>query len=305
MTDISTHTSLALHQSTLKQVTSFNGKGLHTGRHVNMKVYPAEANSGIVFQRTDKKGNNVLIPATWRYAMTMPLSSAIQHPDGVHVRTIEHFLAACYACDIDNALIELNGEELPLLDGSAQPFIEGLMQAGIKEQNENRRYIKITKPISIEKDQRHIQLLPADELSADVTLTLPEIGEQRWQGKLTPGIFSKEIASARTYSRVKRAIQGFLLSRLLGIKIGRGATLKNSLVVTKKGVLNKGGLRMPDELVRHRVVDLTGDLMLTGSRIIGHVTGYRLSHDLNQMLVKAIFDHEDAWQWYEVKDISS
>lgn len=284
-------------QHTLAQTVTFEGKGLHTGKRTKVRLHPANSGTGIRFRRVDPKGQNIEIPATMQYAKPLVLSSGIRHPSGIQIRTIEHLMAALYACSIDNVLIEIKGEEVPILDGSASPFVDGILQNGIYQQNAARQCIRILKRIRVEKDNRSIQIEPADTFSGEFTLTLRAIGKQYWRGPLDPASFRETIVKARTFTPLRRAIQGYIMSRLAGVPLGRGASLANTLVVTRKGVLNKGGLRVPDELVRHRVLDAVGDLMLSGAHIIGHLVAYRTCHALNQALVSRLLETPDAWSW--------
>lgn len=283
-------------QGTVVDDVVFTGKGLHSGKRVRVCVRPAGPDTGIVFHRIDRAGRDTRILADWRHAEPRILSSGLQADNGVRVRTMEHLLAALYACQVDNALVELDREELPLLDGSAAEFVAGLEAVGVVRQDAPRHCIRILEPVRVEEEGRWVSLLPAERFEADVTLTLPEVGRQRWQGRLDPAAFREEIAPARTFGRLKRAIQAFFIGKLPGVQLCRGAGLRNALVVTRNGVLNRGGLRMPDEFVRHRILDAMGDLMLAGAPIVGRFEGLRSSHVLNQRLVRALMERPDAWR---------
>lgn len=283
-------------QGTVADSVCFTGRGLHSGKRVRLRVHPAEPDTGIVFQRVDRAGRDTRIPATWRHAEPRVLSSGLQADNGVRIRTMEHLLAALYACQIDNALIEVDREELPLLDGSSDEFVRGLEAVGVVRQQAPRRCIRILELVRVEDEGRWVSLRPADRFEADLTLTLPEVGRQRWQGGLDPAAFRREIAPARTFGRLKRAIQAFFLGKIPGVQLCRGAGLGNALVVTRSGVLNRGGLRMPDEFVRHRILDAMGDLMLAGAPIVGRFEGLRSSHALNQRLVRELMACPGAWR---------
>jgi UDP-3-O-[3-hydroxymyristoyl] N-acetylglucosamine deacetylase len=287
----------ALRQHTLAAAVRFSGRGLHTGRRVTTRIGPAQADAGIVFRRVDRRGGTTDIPARWENAVPMVLSSGLRHENGTRVRTIEHLLAALYACGIDNAVVELDAEEPPILDGSSAEYVAGLDGAGTVPQDAARRYIRIVQPLSVEQDDRRIAVRPADEFGIELSLTLPETGEVGWSGTLSPASFRREIAAARTFARFKRAAQAFLISRLTPVSLCRRSSLANAHVLTRRGTLNRGGMLMPAEPARHRVLDLVGDLMLAGAPIIGHITGWRTAHAINQAFVRLLFARPDAWRW--------
>lgn len=280
-------------QGTIKGSASFKGRGLHTGKRSQITVYPADENTGIIFKRIDKAGKNTEILAHWKNTKKLPLCTCIASPDnGVHVRTIEHLMAAFYACGIDNALVEIHGSELPIMDGSSEPFINEISKAGVVEQASSRKIFRIKQNIEVIEADKSILIEAADSLVVDVTISLSKIGRLNWSGKVTPELFSEEIASARTFGRLKNGMLA-QLTRFSKDPICLGASTRSALVVVKGDkVLNKGGLRMPNEYVRHRVLDLMGDLMLSGGHVYGKITAISPAHRLTHKLLQQIFNDD-------------
>lgn len=289
-------------QGTISKPISFKGKGLHTGKRAQITIHPADANSGIVFRRIDKAGRNANgsadngteILAHWENTKRLPLCTCIASTkNDIHVRTIEHLMAAFYACGIDNALIDVNGTELPILDGSAQKYVKKINEIGVKQQTISRRVFKVTKAFEIkENDHCFLKIEPADSLSIDVTISLLKIGRLNWKGEMSPELFSEQISSARTFGRLKNGLLA-QLTRFRKDPICLGANTKSAVVVVRGDkVLNKGGLRMPDEYVRHRLLDLVGDLMLSGGHIQGKITAFSPAHRMTHALLRQIFTEQ-------------
>ncbi len=281
---MSSFNNLAL-QGTIKIPVSFKGRGLHTGKRSQITVNPADENSGIIFKRIDKKGQRTEILAHWKNTKKLPLCTCIASSEnGVHIRTIEHLMAAFYACGIDNALVEVNGSELPIMDGSALEFVTEINKAGVEDQKSPRKIIQVTKTLEVREDKKYIKIEPADGLFVDVTISLQKIGRLNWSGEITPEIFLEQISAARTFGRLKNGLLA-QLTRFSKDPICLGANTSSAVVVVRGDkVLNKGGLRMSDEYVRHRLLDLVGDLMLSGGYIHGKITAlspaHRLTHEL-------------------------
>lgn len=295
-------------QGTILNPVSFKGKGLHTGRRSRITVHPADTNTGIIFRRIDKAGRSVdgenkfqatNILAHWKNTKKLPLCTCIANTEDIHVRTIEHLMAAFYACGIDNALVEVKGSELPILDGSSKMYVEKINEVGVKQQHANRRIFRITKPFEVVEGNRFLRIEPADYLSVDITISLRIIGRLNWSGEITPELFSQEISPARTFGRLKNGLLA-QLSRFSKDPVCLGANTKSALVVVRGDkVLNKGGLRMPDEYVRHRLLDLVGDLMLSGGHIQGKITAFSPAHRMTHGLLRKI---NDANAFVEVKE---
>ena len=257
-----------------------------------MAMIPAPAGSGIVFRRTDLAGRGVSIPADWRHVADMPMCTAIE-ADGVKIATIEHVMAALAGGSIDNLLIEVQGPELPIMDGSAWGFVFMIECAGVVELEAPRRFVKILRPVTLSAGGRSVSLRPGEGFAIDfeVDYGAGAIAPQRCEIELVDGAFKNELSRARTF--------GFLheVDALRAAGLARGASLENAIVVTHDGVLNEGGLRFPDEFVRHKALDALGDLYLAGAPIMGRFEGRRSGHKLNHRLLRALFQRRDAWCW--------
>jgi UDP-3-O-[3-hydroxymyristoyl] N-acetylglucosamine deacetylase len=278
-------------QKTLKSSIHCRGVALHTGAHVGMTLYPAPVDRGIVFRRADQGGAEVR--AVWRNVKESPLCTMLDNGDGVSVATVEHLLAAFAGCEIDNAVVELDGPEVPAMDGSAAPFVFLIECAGIAEQDAPRRAIKILKPVSVGDDGRSAELSPGDALTMSFTIDFAAnaIRHQSIRVMLDPDTFKNEIASARTFGFAEE------IDALRGAGLARGGSLDNAVVIGGGEVLNRDGLRFKDEFVRHKVLDAFGDLYLAGAPILGHFSGHRSGHALNCQLLRALFADRSAWTW--------
>jgi len=250
-------------------------------------LLPAAPDSGVVFRRADLDG--ALVPARIAYAKKLVRCSGLETDDAT-IRTCEHLLAALYACSIDNALIDMDAEEVPILDGSARLLVEAVRRAGSVEQAAPRRRIVVSEPMESRDGERFVRLEPAEDLSVDLSLTLRRFGVLTWSGPLDRETVAREICPARTFSPLRHALPVKLFSLLTGTSVARGASLNNLLVYALGRVWNPGGLRFEDELPRHRVLDILGDLMLAGAEVVGRITAFRSSHSLNQDLVRVLVD---------------
>ncbi|MEA2782381.1 MAG: UDP-3-O-[3-hydroxymyristoyl] N-acetylglucosamine deacetylase [Rhodospirillaceae bacterium] len=279
-------------QTTLKNSIHCSGTALHHGGHVTMAMHPAPADTGIVFRRSDLAGKGVAIPADWRHVADMPMCTSLM-AEGVQVATIEHVMAALAGCGVDNLLIEINGPELPIMDGSAWPFVFLIECAGIAELDAPRRYLRILHPVSLTTGARSVSLSPGEGfiISFEVDYDSGAIARQHCEVDLGGGAFKNELSRARTF--------GFLheVDALRAAGLARGASLDNAIVVTGDGVLNEGGLRFPDEFVRHKMLDVLGDLYLAGAPIVGRFEGRCSGHKLNHRLLRALFQRREAWCW--------
>jgi UDP-3-O-[3-hydroxymyristoyl] N-acetylglucosamine deacetylase len=292
--DAARQTQPVLRQTTLKNAIHCSGTAVHHGGHVTMAMLPAPAGHGIVFRRTDIAGKGVSIPADWNHVADMPMCTALED-QGVQIATVEHLMAALSGCGIDNLLIEVNGPELPIMDGSAWPFVFLIECAGVSELAATRRYLRILSDVSIGAAGRSVALMPGERftLSFEVDYDTSAIARQMGEIDLVDGAFKNELSRARTF--------GFLheVDALRAAGLARGASLDNSIVVTGDGILNEGGLRYPDEFVRHKMLDALGDLYLAGAPIIGRFEGRRSGHKLNHRLLRALFQRREAWCWSE------
>lgn len=288
--EISSH----LCQGTVAAPVRFSGPGLHHGRKSELELLPAGPDQGVVFHLERGSGAETRIPARWNMIRTLPLSTCLAK-GAVKIRTVEHLMAALYACGIDNAIIRVTGDEVPLLDGSAQPFIELIKSIGVNRSLVPRKQLRLTKPIQVTSGKSWARLRPAPRLVLDVVAGLGGFPAKRWRGPMNRETFIREIAPARTYGHLMRGIQAKLLTFFLPNPICLGANLNNAVVAHRGRILTPGGLRFPDEFVRHRVLDLMGDLMLAGADVIGHLTCRRPTHELNRRLLEAVLAETLPW----------
>ena len=280
-------------QRTLKSAIHCSGIGLHNGLRVSMTLCPAAPNTGIVFRRLDLPAGQNEIAATWRNAVETPLCTTLVGDGGATVSTIEHLMSALVGCDIDNAVVELTGSEVPIMDGSAAPFLFLIDCAGTTEQAAPRRAIRILKPVSVMDGSRAAHLRPGDGFVVDFEIDFdsPVIARQRWRVDVDRHSYRNDIAPARTF--------GFLsdVEKLRALGLARGGSLDNAVVIEGDRILNEGGLRFDNEFVRHKVLDCIGDLYLAGGPIIGQFQGYCAGHALTLRLLRALFAEQDAWTW--------
>lgn len=285
---------LLVPQTTLATAFARSGPGLHTAGYANVCVLPAEADTGIVFRRCLKDRGHVIVPALWHASVTQPLCTALQAADGSLVRTVEHLLAALSASGVDNAVVDLDAEELPILDGSAAPWCEAIRQAGLTQLNAPRRSICVRKRVCVEDGRRSITITPADHLFIEARLALAHFGEMSWHGSITPQIFAEELAPSRSFGRIKWALPLKLYARFSGRPLLRGANLSTTAAIFGNRII--GGMRVPDEPVRHRILDLIGDLSLAGHPIRGHVSAAHTGHSLNHTLVAKLMRDRTSWE---------
>ncbi len=253
-----------------------------------MTLRPAAPDSGIVFRRSDAGAE---IRADWRNSVESALSTVLSNREGIQVATVEHLLAALSGNRIDNAVVELDGPEVPIMDGSAAPFVRLIESAGTKIQNAPRRAIKIMKPVEVAESGSSAALLPGSEfsMSFEIEFDNPLIRHQHISLSIDPEAFNSELAPARTFGLLDD------WPRLQAAGLARGGSLDNAIVVSGDRVLNAGGLRFADEFVRHKLVDAIGDLFLAGGAIIGHFRGSRSGHALTRRLLAAVFADSEAW----------
>ena len=279
-------------QTTLKDEISCAGRGLHSGTRVSMALLPAEADSGIVFRRTDLAVRGAEIAARWDNVVDTRMCTTIGNAEGVVVGTIEHLVATLAGLQVDNVTVEVNGPELPVMDGSAEPFAFLIECAGIREMDAPRRVIEILKPVSVGNDEKSAVLMPGagSTYSFEIEFASGAIGRQLRAFDLSNGAFRRELASARTFG-FREEIDAMHASGL-----ARGGSLANAVVVDGSTVLNPEGLRFRDEFVRHKLLDSLGDMRLAGHQLLGHFHGYRSGHALNIRLLRRLFADDSAWR---------
>ncbi|RUP15629.1 MAG: UDP-3-O-acyl N-acetylglycosamine deacetylase [Methylobacterium sp.] len=280
-------------QATLSHPFERSGRSLHSGRHATVRVSPAPAGHGIVFRRRLKDGRTVDVPADWRLRESQPLSSAVRR-EGVLVRTIEHLMASLSALRIDNVLAEIDADELPIFDGSATPWCEAIRAAGRSEQTLPCRVIRLLRPVAVENGRRRLQIEPGDGLHISGHLALAHFGSVDWSGAITPEGFEREIAPARSFGRYLRAMAGRAYGFVRGTDFLQGVSPRSAALLVRGHVL--GGMRVPDEPVRHRILDLVGDLALAGHPIEGRISAFHTGHELNHALVAALMSDSSAWE---------
>ncbi|MFN3354317.1 MAG: UDP-3-O-acyl-N-acetylglucosamine deacetylase [Brevundimonas sp.] len=268
------------------------GVGVHTGRRVRLVVRPAPANTGIVFVRTDVRDRDNRIPVSGEAVVEARLNTMIQNAAGVQLSTIEHLMAALCALGVSNAVIEVDGPELPILDGSALPFVQLLDRAGFRRQEAPVRYIEILEPIRVEEGDKSAVLLPCDryEMRFEIEFPTPVIGRQVVDFVVDEATFRKEIMAARTFGFAHE------VEALRQAGLARGGSLENAVVIDGDEILNPGGLRMEREFVRHKALDAIGDLYVLGAPLIGRYEGVKAGHALNNKLVRALLDAPQAWR---------
>lgn len=283
-------------QRTLKKTITISGIGLHSGSRITMKLRPATAHTGIIFHRTDGE-QTVSIKACSENVVDTRMATVLGR-GGKTVSTIEHLMAALSAFGIDNLHIDLDGAEVPVLDGSAAPYAREIQQVGVQLLGESRKFIAIRKPLEIIEGEKRISIIPSRfcRITFDIAFDHPAISVQNYSMKLTTENFCKEIAPARTF--------GFLheVEYLKANGLARGGSLENAVVIDKSGIMNPEGLRFNNEFVRHKILDAFGDLSLLGSPFLGHVRAFKAGHDLNAKMVRMIEAHPDHWAYVEFSD---
>ncbi len=276
-------------QKTIAKETTCSGIGVHSGQTVCLTVKPAPVNHGIQFVRTDLP-DKPRIQARFNKVVDTSLATVIGN-EGFIISTIEHLMAALAGLSIDNVLIEVNSYEMPIMDGSAGPFIAMLKSAGVQIQNALRCYFVIRKPIELSQDDKFVGIYPAPHfrITCSIDFKHPLIGSQECSVVISGDNFEKRIADARTF--------GFLQEQeyMKRYGLGQGASLNNVVVIGPDGILNEGGLRYPDEFVRHKLLDCIGDFSLLGLPILGHIVAKRSGHAFHHAFVKKFFLEKDAW----------
>ena len=278
-------------QHTLKNTVVMSGIGLHSGAHVTMRLIPAGVDHGIVFVRTDRGGDN-FIPARWDHVVDTRLCTMIGNAAGATVGTIEHLMAALRGCGVDNLRIEINGPEVPVMDGSSAPFIEKIDEAGIQLLVAPRRGIKVLQEVIVEEEGKRVRLSPStgSVFAGQIDFRHPVIGNQFYETRLVNGNFRHELSTARTFGFVEE------VEALRAAGLARGGSMDNAIVLDKGRVLNESGLRYSDEFIRHKLLDAVGDLFLAGGPIIGAYEGFRAGHALNNAILHKLFTTKGAWK---------
>ncbi|MDE0589212.1 UDP-3-O-acyl-N-acetylglucosamine deacetylase [Halocynthiibacter sp. C4] len=287
-------------QRTLKSDIVFDGIGLHTGKPVRMVVRPAPANAGITFRRVDLEGDN-RIPAKFDATVKATLCTRIENSEGASVSTIEHIMAALAGCGVHNALVDIDGPEVPVLDGSSAQFVAEILDAGFARQDAPIRAIKLLKPVEVREGAAIARLEPAETLFIDFHITFADeaIGQQDKTLSMANGSFVRELCDSRTFCRQADVDS----MRANGLALG--GTVENAVVIDGDTVLTPGGLRHTDEAVRHKMLDALGDLALAGAPVLGRYTGVRAGHALTNKLLRAVFADPSAWTEVECDTLTA
>ena len=274
-------------ETTLSRAVEAAGVGLHSGVPVKIRVCPAPAATGIVFLRTDL--NSFPIPASWQHVARVSYATSLMR-QGVLISTTEHLLSTFYSLGIDNAFVEIDNLEVPIMDGSSQPFVDLVNEAGIRRLRRRRRYLRILRPISVEDKGKRISIVPSEDfrLTCDVDYPQP-VGCQALEMEVTPENYTSRIAPARTFGFERD------LDQMRNMGLIRGATLENAICFTDAGPLNPGGLRFRDECCRHKALDLIGDLALVGRPLQGLVVAHKAGHGLHTQLVTRLLADHTLW----------
>lgn len=283
------------YQQTLREKITIEGVGLHSGKMIRMDLIPASAGHGVAFVRTDFEGSQE-IPALWDRVVDTRLCTVIANQDGASVGTIEHVMSALRGCGIDNVRIEINGAEVPIMDGSAMPFVEAIEKVGIVSLNAPKLAIRVLKHVSVSYDGKCVTLTPADEsvFSGEIEFNHADIGNQKFETKLVNGNFRHDIAQARTF--------GFLheVEYMRSVGLALGGSMENAIVLGADKVLNPEGLRFSNEFIRHKLLDAIGDLYLAGAPILGLYDGVKAGHAINNAILHELFSSDDNWEYVEL-----
>lgn len=283
-------------QHTLQSKSTIRDIGLHSGAQITMHLIPAEENHGIVFIRTDiTEGDNV-IPARWDRVVDTQLCTVIGNDNGARVGTIEHLMSALRGCGVDNLIIEIDGGEVPAMDGSAMPFVDAIEKAGIKAQNAPKRAIRVLKEVCVEDNGKSVTLKPDEAcvFAGEIEFDHGDIGYQRFETQLVNGNFKHDIAQARTF--------GFLheVEYMRSQGLALGGSLDNAIILNTDGVMNPQGLRFSNEFIRHKLLDAIGDLYLAGGHILGLYDGVKAGHAINNAILHELFSSDGNWEYVEL-----
>lgn len=286
-------------QTTLCREIELCGTGVHSGAPVSVILHPAEADTGLRFLVS--RGSDVVaeIPADVRYVKNLTLCTVLGDERGTTVGTVEHLLAALRGLSVDNCYIEVEGRELPIMDGSSAVFVEAIDDVGTRELNESRKFIQVLKPIRVEEGDCWGEIVPHSGFHLDVEIDFetPLIGRQRMSVEMSPGVFRHELSRARTF--------GFMrdVEKLWSAGLALGASLENTVAIGDDRIVNPEGLRYPHEFVRHKMLDAVGDLALAGAPLLGAFRSVRGGHRLNAQVLKALFSDEEAYAFVQAPRI--
>ena len=285
-----------INQCSIASPIKISGIGLHTGRDIQVTLRPAEAGTGIVFYRHDQN-SRVAIKAISSNVISTRMATVLGK-EGITVSTVEHLLAALAGTGVDNLHIDIDGPEVPIMDGSAAPFFSAIHRAGIVRLARARKFLSIRTPLTIVEDDKRINIIPSRffRVSFDISFDHPSISKQHRSIRFSPELFQNELAPARTF--------GFLreFEQLKASGLALGGSLENAVVLDDRDIINQHGLRFPDEFVRHKILDCIGDFSLLGYPMLGHIRASRTGHDFNHRMVKKILASPDCWKLVEFSE---
>lgn len=276
-------------ETTVQRPVGASGIGLHSGVPVSIRILPAPVSTGIVFLRTDL--DNFAIPASWRHVARVSYATSLMR-QGVLISTTEHLLSVFYSMGIDNAFVEIDNLEVPILDGSGAPFVDLILQAGIRVYRKKRKYLRIRRPVTVEDRGKRISIIPHGtfRLTCDISFNHPLVNRQALEMEVTPAQYATQIAPARTFGFE------YELAQMRDMGLIRGASLANAVCFDREKVLNPDGLRFPDECCRHKALDLIGDLALIGRPLMGHVIAERAGHAMHAALVARLMSDPSLYE---------
>ena len=289
---------LSVYQQTLSKPINFKGKGLHTGRNCAIRILPLEANQGIIFKRTDLDKNNI-IKANYKNVSSAKLCTTLENKFGVKVSTVEHLLAAFYISGVDNVMVEIDNEEVPIMDGSAVDFINEIRKQNLKELSKKRKYLRVLKKVDLEDGDKKISIEKGNS-SLEVQFNL------NYKNKIINKQTNKidfqnddleDVINSRTFCLYED------IEKIKKLGLAKGGSLENALVVDKDKILNKDGLRNENEFVNHKILDLAGDFLLSGFRILGNVKCHHGGHELTNKFLRKLLNIKTAFEHVEVKDV--
>ncbi len=282
-------------QKTIQKPIEFHGHGLHNGQPVSLQLHPAPADHGIVFKRTDITDRDNIVPMHFDRVYDTQLCTCVRNDANVEIRTVEHLSAALAGTGVNNLLIEINAPEMPIMDGSSVCFIRKILHTGLTEINKPIRAIKVLKEIHVVQDGARASLAPSAQLEIDCLIDFTEsaIGRQAKQLPMVNGAFIRELSDSRTFCRAQD------VAGLKANGLALGGSLQNAVVVDGDTVMNPEGYRHTDECVRHKMLDVFGDLYLAGGPMLARYTGVRIGHSITNRLLRALFADDTAWEWVE------
>ena len=277
-------------QKTIENEIKCQSVGLHSGRKISMTIKPAGVDEGIMFYRNDLPGSDGIKAEPTNVSDTTLATTLGMN--GTRVSTVEHLLSAFFGMGVDNVVVEIDSFEIPIMDGSSLPFVDFLKKAGIKSQGKSKRFVVIKEPVSVSDSEGRAALLPSPEfrITYDIDFSHPLIGKQSYDMIFSHDIYEKSICAARTFGFLQEV--EYLQARGLAL----GGSLNNAIVLDNEKVINKEGLRFPDEFVKHKILDAIGDLSLLGMPVIGHFVAYKSGHKLNNLLLRKLLDHRECWE---------